>query len=167
MPFIWEIIKKHHEKKIFEVGNAFSHYFSINHDVLDKYEKDYGVINQDVVDFKPPNKYGLIVSISTLEHVDFDDNTIDSTKIIKAIKNLKENCLKTGGRIIITMPINYNPGMDILLFSNKLGFDKKLFFGRYKKNEWKRISEKEANNSAYIKRFRVGANAIVVGIIKK
>jgi hypothetical protein len=65
------------------------------------------------------------------------------------------------------MPINYNPGMDILLFTNKLGFDKKLFFGRYKKNEWRRLSRKEAKNSAYIKRFHVGANAIVVGIIKK
>ena len=62
-------------KNIFEVGSVLSHYFPINHDVLDKYEKGHGVINQDVVDFKPHNKYDLIVSISTLEHVGFDDNT--------------------------------------------------------------------------------------------
>lgn len=143
MPFIWEIIKKHHEKKIFEVGNVLSHYFPINHDVLDKYEKTEGVINQDVVDFKPPNKYDLIVSILTLEHVGFDDNTKESTKIIKAIKNLKENCLRTGGRMIITMPINYNPGMDILLFTNKLGFDKKHFLEDIKKMNGEGYQEKK------------------------
>jgi len=143
VPFIWEIIKKHHEKKIFEVGNVLSHYFPINHDVLDKYEKTEGVINQDVVDLKPPNKYDLIVSILTLEHVGFDDNTKESTKIIKAIKNLKENCLRTGGRTIIAMPINYNPGMDILLFTNKLGFDKKLFLEDIKKMNGEGYQEKK------------------------
>ncbi len=143
VPFIWEIIKKHHEKKIFEVGNVLSHYFPINHDVLDKYEKTEGVINQDVVDFKPPNKYDLIVSILTLEHVGFDDNTKESTKIIKAIKNLKENCLRTGGRTIIAMPINYNHGMDILLFTNKLGFDKKLFLEDIKKMNGEGYQEKK------------------------
>jgi hypothetical protein len=37
--------------------------------VLDKYEQAPGVINEDVVSFSPPQKYDLIVSVSTLEHV--------------------------------------------------------------------------------------------------
>jgi len=35
--------------------------------------------------------------------------------------------------MIITMPVNYNPGMDILLFTNKSGFDKKTFLENIKK----------------------------------
>lgn len=69
VPIIFEVVKKHHDKNILEVGNVLSHYFPVNHDIIDKYEKGKGVINEDVVDFRPPKKYDLIVSISTLEHV--------------------------------------------------------------------------------------------------
>lgn len=164
VPLIFDLIKKR-RGNILEVGNVLPHYFFFKHDVLDKYEKEEGVINQDVIDFNPSNKYDLIVSISTLEHVGFDDNVNDPKKIIKAIKNLKKNCLKKGGEMIITMPINYNPSMDKLLFNNKLGFDKENFFGRYKK-EWKEITKNETIDLKYVGDFDKGANAIVIGFIK-
>ena len=44
------------------------------HDVLDKYEKGNNVINDDVVSFSTEVKYDLIVSVSTLEHVGWDEN---------------------------------------------------------------------------------------------
>src|SRR3990172_4116095 len=68
-PIIWSIVKRSKEANILEVGNVLSHYFDTNHDVLDKYERAPGVINEDVVEFKSNKRYDLIVSISTLEHV--------------------------------------------------------------------------------------------------
>ena len=49
-----------------------------------------------------------IVSISTLEHVGWDENTKDPDKIFQAIKNLK-SYLVPRGKLIVTMPIGYNP----------------------------------------------------------
>ncbi len=61
------------------------------------------VIRQDVVDFKPIKKYDLIVGISTIEHIDWDENPRDDTKIEKTIRVLKD-CLSPSGKIIITFP---------------------------------------------------------------
>lgn len=53
VPIIWEIVKKYKTKKILEVGNVLSYYFPVKHDIVDKYEKEKGVINEDVVNFQP------------------------------------------------------------------------------------------------------------------
>ena len=180
VPIIMNYIKDFPNKRILEIGAVLIHYYSIKWDILDKYErgppiwdildkywKGKEIINKDVVYFKPFNKYDLIISISTLEHVGFDEDIKDPTKIIKAIKNLKENCLNLNGEGIITMPIGYNLEMDRLLFTNKLEFDEKLFLKRInKENKWEEIPEKEARNIKYNKPFN-SANSIVIGIIKK
>jgi hypothetical protein len=67
-------VKRYKERNILEIGNVLSHYFPVNHDIVDKYEKADGVINQDVVHFYSPKKYDLIVSVSTLEHVGWDED---------------------------------------------------------------------------------------------
>ena len=72
-------------KKILEVGNILSHYFSVNHDIVDKYEKDVDVINQDIIDYHPNKKYDLIVSISSLEHVGEDETPREPKKILYAL----------------------------------------------------------------------------------
>ena len=91
VPIVWKIVSEYSEGRILEVGNVLSHYFSVCHDILDKYEKADGVINQDVVNFWAPNKYELIVSISTLEHVGWDESPRDPNKILRAIENLKRH----------------------------------------------------------------------------
>lgn len=82
IPIIWEIVKKSQKKRILEVGNVLSHYFPANHDIVDKYELAKGVINQDIVDFTACHKYDLIVSISTLEHVGYDEKRKEPGKIL-------------------------------------------------------------------------------------
>jgi cyclopropane fatty-acyl-phospholipid synthase-like methyltransferase len=52
------------------------------------------VINEDVVNFKSKKKYDLIVSISTLEHVGWDEKPM---KIPRAIENLKTLITPQGG----------------------------------------------------------------------
>ena len=46
------------------------------------------VINEDIVDFSPSKNYDLIVSISTMEHVGWDEYPNDPPKILKGLRNL-------------------------------------------------------------------------------
>lgn len=154
-------------KRILEVGSVLSHYISVDWDILDKFEKAKGIINEDVVSFKPKEKYDLIISISTLEHVGFDDDEKDDNKIIEAIINLKNNCLKAGGKMIVTLPIGYNKEMDKKLFTGKLGFDDIFFLKRIsKRNEWKEVEKNEVIYARYGHPFS-SANAICIGIMNK
>ena len=97
---IWRAVKVHQGQKILEVGNVLSHYFPVNHDICDKHEKAKGVINQDIINFQPASKYDLIVSISTLEHVGWDENPREHMAILKAIENLKELLAPEGNYLL-------------------------------------------------------------------
>jgi len=167
VPIVMDYIKRFRAKKILEFGAVLHHYYNVNWDVLDKFEKGKGIINKDVVNFKPSEKYDLIVSISTLEHVGFADGIKNPMKPVKAVRNLKENCLKKNGRIIITLPLAYNKEMDKLLFNEKIHFDELFFLKRISRsNKWKEVTANE------VKGTKLGTpyyhvNAIAVGIIKK
>jgi len=161
-----ELIKKYKNKKVLEVGNVLSHYSPVTHDILDKYEKSKGIINKDIVDFKPSKKYDLIISISTLEHVGFDEKPKDKNKIMLAVKNLKKMLAKNG-EILITVPTGYNPYLDKILKKNKIKFTKKYCLKRISKdNKWVEVKWQEIKNSKYNKPF-LNANGLFIGIIKK
>jgi len=165
IPIIWEKVNSSKGKQILELGNVLSHYFPIHHDVLDKYEKAPGVINADVVDFKPHKKYDLIVSISTLEHVSWDEDVRDRTKALRAVQNLRK-CLAPGGEIIITVPIGYNTDLDDLLLEGKLRFDEQRFMKRItNSNRWVEAAWKDVKNARYGAPF-YATNALRIGIIR-
>lgn len=166
IPIIWRMLKTYHKQKVLEVGNVLSHYFPVNHDILDKYEKADGVINQDIINFWPNKKYNLIVSISTLEHVGWDENPREPTKILKAIENLK-NLLASKGKIIVTLPLGYNPEMDNLLSGKKIQFTKMYCLKRFSKdNKWIETNWNDVNNIKYNYPYN-SANSLVIGIIVK
>jgi hypothetical protein len=166
VPIVWRIVKSH-TGRILEVGNVLSHYFPCRHDVLDKYERGKDIINCDVVDFKPSNRYDLIVSISTLEHVGFrSPEEPDPKKILQALANLRENCLRLGGEILVTLPAGENPSMDRLLYDGKLGFVKLSYLKRISRdNRWMETDATDAANATCGFPFR-GVNAIIVGVIR-
>jgi len=165
VPIIWKMVKNHRGKKILEVGNVLSHYFFVNHDIVDKYEKAEGVINQDVVDFQPSNKYDLIVSISTLEHVGWDETPREHTKILRALQNLKR-FINSEGRIVITLPLGYNPEMDKLLKEEKIHFTKQYCLKRISKdNKWAEVDWNDIHDIKYGGPF-LAANGLVIGIIE-
>lgn len=166
IPIIWEMVKQQRENRILEVGNVLSHYFPVNHDILDKYEKAEGVINNDVVDYMSSEKYDLIVSISTLEHVGFDEEKKEPEKILHAVDNLKK-CLSDNGKIAVTLPLGYNPELDRFLDGKKLGFTEQYFMKRISEdNDWIETTWDDVKNSKYGSPFPF-ANAIVIGIIEK
>jgi SAM-dependent methyltransferase len=183
IPIIWDIVKKNCGKKILEVGNVLSHYFAVDHEVIDKYEKAIGVMNVDVVDFEPQNKYDLIVSISTLEHVGADEKPIympalapggrfgqdqprNAMKIARAVENLKR-CLAPGGKIAVTLPIGQNPEMDRLLEEGVIAFSRLHFLRRISKdNLWVETNDNNILWTKYNSPFP-GANAVTIGIYER
>jgi len=165
IPIILKVFKLNPNKKILEFGNVMKRYIQSNHDVLDKYEEEVGVINEDVVKIDLKKKYDLIISISTIEHVGWDEKPRDSQKVKKAISNLKSH-LKKNGTGIITFPIGWNRYLDEGITKNILDFHKIYFMKRTSKNNnWKEASFDEIRGIKYGRPFRA-ANAIGVGIIK-
>lgn len=107
-------------KNILEIGNVLRSYFPLKHTVIDKYEKGQHILNEDAVDFKLNKKFDLIVSISTIEHVGWDEQIKDATKIPRTIAHLKKHLTKNG-KLLITVPVGYNPHLDALLRQGILG----------------------------------------------
>ncbi|OGJ71174.1 hypothetical protein A2424_02845 [Candidatus Peribacteria bacterium RIFOXYC1_FULL_54_13] len=150
---------------ILEIGNVLSHYANVCHDVLDKYEKGTNVIHEDVVTYAPQKTYDLICSISTIEHVGWDEDPKDSLKIVRALQNLKQ-LLSPGGMLIVSVPIQYNPHMDELIASNAF-LPEQHFFKRVSlSNIWKPVQKKEALSSMYNEPYPFG-NAITIGVFEK
>ena len=101
---------------VLEVGNVLNHYHPFPHDVVDKYEVAEGVTNCDIVEFTTAKRYDLIVSISTMEHVGWDEPTKAPDKPIRAINAMK-NLMAENATMLITVPGGYNPYLDQCLES--------------------------------------------------
>lgn len=165
VPIVWEIVRRHRGQRILEVGNVLAHYFRVDHDRLDKYERAPGVINEDVVDYRPDRVYDLIVSISTLEHVGWDEDPRDPGKILLAVDNLKR-VLAPGGRIVLTLPLAYNPHLDALLRGERLGLTRRHCLKRISHdNRWAEVSWEEIRNCRFDAPFR-RVNGIVIGVVE-
>ena len=166
IPIIWDILKRYEErrKNILEVGNVLSYYFRINHDVLDKYEIMDGVINEDVVDFKPSKHYDLIVSIMTLEQVGFGENPPEATKFLRAIENLKQ-LLVPDGQLIVAHGLGYNNEMDKSLKNGTVHLRKQYYLKRIKDYKWQQVSSEDVINVKYDESVPT-ANAVMIGIIE-
>jgi SAM-dependent methyltransferase len=152
--------------RVLEVGHVLGHYAAIAHDVLDKYEDAPGIIRQDIVDFAPEKPYDFIVSVSTIEHVGFDEDKQDPKKIPRALAHLRERCLAPGGTMLVTLPLGYNPDLDRLLHSGAVSFDERHCMHRDRRGFWQERSWDEVRNLEYDKSVPT-ARGVVFGIIKK
>lgn len=163
IPIIWEIMQKYAPEEVLEIGNVTPHYYRFGHVVVDKYEKGRGALQQDVVGLVLPQKYRLIVTISTLEHVGWDETPRTPGKHLVALASLK-GLLVPGGLLVVTLPIGYNPDLDADLFSGRLGFDEVYFFQRMTLESWKQVEADEVKGSKYGVPFGA-ANAVAVGLV--
>jgi hypothetical protein len=170
IPIVWKIIKNHPNARVLEFGNVLQHYYSFPHDIVDKYEKGKGVINQDIVNLEL-GKYDLIISISTLEHVGWDENPdkkeakLDAPeKTLQAVNNLKHH-LNPGGMLVFTFPVGANPNLDALMKNRKIGFTKVFCMKRISADDrWRQTDWADIENSRYDAPFPA-ANGLVIGII--
>ena len=146
-----------------EVGNVLNYYLDFPRTVVDKYEAGSGVINEDILDFGAPASYDVIVSISTLEHVGWDEVPRDLDKVRRAFEHMK-SLLAPGGRCLVTFPMGYNTALDDLVYASKLPFRAIHFLKRTTPdNEWREVDMQAVRGIAYGAPFPF-ANALFVGI---
>lgn len=104
--------------QILEVGNVLGQYMELPHTIVDKYELDPRVSNIDIVDYRPAHRFPLVVSISTLEHVGFDEAEREGGKFLRALRTIQKSCLAEAGKMLLTLPLGYNPEIDELVVTN-------------------------------------------------
>ena len=149
---------------ILEVGNVLANFIALSHEVVDKYEQSPGVINEDIVTYAPGKKYDAIVTLSTLEHVGWDEAPRTPEKLLLAIEHLK-SLLAAGGELLATMPIGYNSFLDRIIREKRTGFDEVKFLVRTTAdNQWREATPEEAMSKQFGKPYGC-ANAIMVGTI--
>ena len=114
VPVLQAIVDRYAGGRVLEVGNVLSHYRPATHLVVDKYERAPGVLNRDVLELDDLGRFDLIVAISTLEHVGWDEHPRDPAKAVVAVDALRE-LLAPGGQLVLTVPIGYNESFDAAL----------------------------------------------------
>lgn len=159
IPLILELINRYNPQEILEVGNVLSHYVKTSHTIVDKYERRKGVVNQDVVELDESQKYQFVFSVSTVEHIGWDETPRQTGKHRVALEKMVK-LLKPGGKILITIPIGHNTDLDQDLFSGYL-IGKVDYFLRVSKSVWRQASKDEVVNCQYGNPYKA-ANALAV-----
>lgn len=152
-------------KRILEIGAVLPQYLSTPHTVVDKYERAAGVINEDAETFTA-DPFDLIISLSTIEHVGWDETPRDPLKIPRTIDHLR-SLLTPGGTLTITVPHGYNRDLDDLLAADALPFDRVSYLKRLDafNRRWVQIDRSELAGVLYGYPF-VGASAIAVATLQ-
>jgi len=162
IPIAMKYLAAAHGRRVLEIGNVLSHYHPVHHVILDKYEIGPDILNFDIVDYRPSALYDLILSISTFEHIGFDDDTGTSSgaKISAAIQHTR-SLLAGDGMLVLTVPIGYNPDLDQLLRDDQLGSRRELYLRRTAFREWAESTKDSALQCQFKSPFPY-ANAIGV-----
>ena len=184
--------------RVLEVGNVLSCYENtlskeigiISREIVDKFEKGLGIDNQDLMELNPPDKYNLIVSISTVEHIGQEvdptggygehTDSRDREAPLKAIVKIYD-LLAVNGKALITVPfgtltdgrwyIQFS-GQYLALLYNKYGIPKEAVSTSFLKlidrdpggpvnMLWEESQGLEVSNCEYSYPF-ITANAIAV-----
>jgi SAM-dependent methyltransferase len=109
--------------RILEIGNVLAHYAPQEHVIVDKYEEAPGVLNLDVLELDDLGAFDLIVAVSTVEHVGWDEEPREPAKAVEAVRRL-EALLAPGGRLLLTVPVGYHPHLDAALAAGEFNFSR-------------------------------------------
>lgn len=145
IPIVQEYMREFRSRRggtVLEIGNVLSHYYKHYGTVLDLYERGEGVVNEDAATYLPPHwKFDLVLSISTLEHIGWDEVPPSPRKLLETIENMKRNVLKPSGKMLVTMPVGYNTYLDDLLLNGKLPFESIRCMRRssHKSRKWREV----------------------------
>jgi len=149
VPIAWDRVQQTPPERVLEVGNVLAHYFETQHSVVDKYEAGPRVINEDIVDYSPQAQYDLIVSISTVEHIGWDEFPRDRTKIPETLRLLR-SWLTPRGEAWVTVPLGYNRWLDRSLADGSLKVPRTIFLRRLAfDNRWEEASFDRVRGSRY------------------
>ena len=149
IPIALDLLRGVPPRRVLEVGNVLSHYVAASHPVIDKFELGPNVINQDVVDYTPPEPLDLILSVSTVEHIGWDEVPRDRGKISRTLRRFR-SWLSPSGGAWITVPLGYNRWLDRMIATGDLGSDRAYFLRRVSfDNRWEQCAFDAAAGSKY------------------
>ena len=164
VPIVWSEVERSPADRVLEVGNVLGHYFDARHDVVDKFERAPGVVNADLLEYAPERDYDLVVTISTLEHVGWDDDPRDPPRVGRAFEHLR-TLLAPGGRALVTVPIGQNPYLDDLVATADPRLGELRFLSRTGPRTWAESDAATALKQRYGDPHP-GANAVVVASLR-
>lgn len=164
IPLMRRVLLSRAGAKTLEAGHVLGHYdCSRRHDVVDKYERvDYpSLFNEDLLGFKGNAPYDLILSISTFEHVGWDEFPQDVSKASNAIQHLR-SLLTPGGRLYFTVPVGYSPGIDRFLDRKEEFINRTCLRRTSIRNEWREVDWEDIRFAKFHAPYPF-ANGIVFG----
>lgn len=163
VPLARDVVRRAQPSRMLEIGNVLANYGVRGHDVVDKYEVAPGVANIDVVDLDRAAAYDLVIAVSTLEHVGFDEHPQDPSKLRTALTALRR-CVARDGQLFVTLPLGYNPTVDQGLAEDELGFTEGVYLKRISRaNEWLQVPALSVQGERYDAPFPK-ANAVFAGL---
>jgi SAM-dependent methyltransferase len=148
VPVIQALVDRHPPERVLEIGNVLSHYRPQRHAVVDKYEHARGVLNRDVLDLGGMGPFDLIVAISTLEHVGWDESPRDPAKAPRAVGVLR-SLLAPGGQLVITVPVGYNAAFDAALRAGEVPLRCADAIRRAGGTRWREVAPEEVWRAPY------------------
>jgi SAM-dependent methyltransferase len=149
VPVVQALVDRHAGRRILEVGNVLGHYRSQRHLVVDKYEQAPGVLNRDILELDDLGPFDLVVAISTVEHVGWDEEPRDSAKALEAVRRM-EALLAPGGRLVLTIPVGYHPRLDSAFRSGAVPLARVASLRRSRLGpHWREVPPEEAWGTPY------------------
>jgi hypothetical protein len=160
MPFLERVSSR----SLLELGNVLSYYSDEPHAVIDRYEDSPGVANVDFVDCPIERRYDCFLSISTFEHIGWDEIPRRPAKLDEAFARVRSFMNDpSSGDVLVTVPIGYNPHFDDLIGSSRVVFPRQGALVRIDAaNNWEEADLAAALKHQYGSPF-VAANALFVG----
>ena len=148
VPVAQALVDAHPPGRVLEIGNVLSHYRPQRHVVVDKYEQAQGGLNRDVLDLGGLGEFDLIVAVSTLEHVGWDESPRDPAKAKLAVDVLR-SLLAPGGRLAITVPVGYNTAFDAALRSGEVPLQRAVALRRPGGTRWREVAPHDVWSASY------------------
>jgi SAM-dependent methyltransferase len=162
IPIFRDLLARHGGEPLLEVGNVLSHYVRHAHAIVDKYDREPGVINQDILEYDPPgSRFDLVLSISTLEHVGFDEPDRQPEKFDRALDRIRA-LLAPHGEAWFSVPLGYNPVVDRHAFSASAPYDRFYLRRESLENTWRQCSAADVEGVRYGSPYP-WANAVMIG----
>lgn len=157
-------LQQHRPDDVIEIGNVLPLAGHDDHLVVDKYEQGPNVVNEDIVEFTPDRKYPLVISVSTLEHVGWDEVPVDPGKASRALTNMA-SIVAEGGGMLVTIPVAFHPEFEDFFVSDESPFDAiDLLVKTSRTAEWEQRPVEERHAIRYGQPYCCG-NGVLVGIV--
>lgn len=119
VPIALDFLTRHGHGRGMEFGNVLSHYdCQTPREIVDKYDTDPAITAMDIVDYEPAAPLDFIVSLSTLEHVGWDEHPREPGKVDEAFDRLR-SLLGPEGRMLVSAPLGYNDVLDEAVLSHR------------------------------------------------